>query len=54
MVYRLANIEGRAALGAGEHYFGVEAASNGSISSDPMAALGIAKLTFPSRQFQLF
>lgn len=39
MSYRLANVEGRAALVLGEHYYDLEAVSSGSISSDPMAAL---------------
>lgn len=39
MSYRLANIEGRAALVAGEFFYDLEAVANGSMSSDPMAAL---------------
>ncbi|MFT4825114.1 MAG: 2,4-diketo-3-deoxy-L-fuconate hydrolase [Halioglobus sp.] len=39
MGYRLANIEGRAALVAGEDYYDLEGVSEGSMSSDPMAAL---------------
>lgn len=39
MGYRLANIEGRAALVAGEDYYDLESVSKGSMGSDPMAAL---------------
>ena len=39
MSYRLANIEGRAALVLGEYYYDLETVSNGAITSDPMAAL---------------
>ncbi len=39
MAYTLANIEGRAALVAGDHYHDLEALSKGALGSDPMAAL---------------
>jgi 2-keto-4-pentenoate hydratase/2-oxohepta-3-ene-1,7-dioic acid hydratase in catechol pathway len=40
MGYRLANIDGRAALVHGEHHFDLESLSGGQIPSDPMTALG--------------
>jgi len=39
MGFRLANIGGRAALVAGEHYFDLATVSNGALSSDPMLAI---------------
>jgi 2-keto-4-pentenoate hydratase/2-oxohepta-3-ene-1,7-dioic acid hydratase in catechol pathway len=39
MGFRLANIDGRAALVAGDHYFDVATISSGSLSSDPMKML---------------
>lgn len=39
MGFRLANIDGRAALTAGEAYFDLESASGGDLGPDPMAAL---------------
>jgi 2,4-didehydro-3-deoxy-L-rhamnonate hydrolase len=42
MGFRLANVDGRAALVDGEHYYDLATISNGSISSDPMTALGHA------------
>ena len=39
MGFRLANVNGRAALVDGEHYFDLAAVSGGSLSSDPMLAL---------------
>ena len=40
MGFRLANIAGRAALVSGDHYFDLEEISAGSLSADPMAAIG--------------
>ncbi|MEM9041825.1 MAG: fumarylacetoacetate hydrolase family protein [Actinomycetota bacterium] len=39
MGFRLANVDGRAALVADDHYFDLETVSDGSVGSDPMAAL---------------
>lgn len=39
MGFRLANVAGRAALVAGDHYFDLQQASDGSLSADPMKAL---------------
>jgi 2-keto-4-pentenoate hydratase/2-oxohepta-3-ene-1,7-dioic acid hydratase in catechol pathway len=39
MPYRLANIDGRAALATESHYYDLETISGGSVGSDPMAAL---------------
>ncbi len=39
MGFKLANVDGRAALVAGDNYYDLETVSNGSIGSDPMAAL---------------
>ncbi len=39
MGYRLANVSGRAALVAGDHYYDLETISGGSLGPDPMAAL---------------
>ncbi|MGB8857898.1 MAG: fumarylacetoacetate hydrolase family protein [Ilumatobacteraceae bacterium] len=39
MGFRLANIAGRAALVAGEHYFDLQQVSGGSLSADPMKAI---------------
>ena len=39
MGFRLANVDGRAALAAGEHYFDVQEISGGAVGSDPMQAL---------------
>lgn len=39
MGFRLANVGGRAALLDGDHYHDLEAASSGTFSSDPMAAV---------------
>ena len=39
MAFRLANIEGRAALVAGDAYYDLEDISNGNFSGDPMQAL---------------
>ncbi|MEM9745081.1 MAG: fumarylacetoacetate hydrolase family protein [Actinomycetota bacterium] len=39
MGFRLANVDGRAALVADDQYFDLETVSDGSIGSDPMAAL---------------
>lgn len=39
MSYTLANVGGRAALVSGGHYYDLEAASGGTLGSDPMAAL---------------
>lgn len=39
MGYRLANVAGRAALVAGDHYYDIATASSGSVSSDPMKVL---------------
>lgn len=39
MAFSLANIEGRAALVAGDNYYDLESVSNGTLGSDPMAAL---------------
>ncbi|MEM9562576.1 MAG: fumarylacetoacetate hydrolase family protein [Actinomycetota bacterium] len=40
MGFRLANIDGRAALVDGDHYHDLETASDGALGQDPMAALG--------------
>ncbi len=40
MGFRLANIDGRAALVCGENYYDLENLSGGELGSDPMAALG--------------
>ena len=40
MGFKLANINGRAVLVAGEHYYDLETVSGGSLGCDPMAALG--------------
>jgi 2,4-didehydro-3-deoxy-L-rhamnonate hydrolase len=42
MGYRFANVAGRAALIRGDHYYDLTAVSEGSLSSDPMDALGHA------------
>ncbi|MFT5441071.1 MAG: 2,4-diketo-3-deoxy-L-fuconate hydrolase, partial [Myxococcota bacterium] len=39
MGFRLANVNGRAALVSGEHYFDLEKVSGGKLGSDPMLAL---------------
>ena len=39
MTYTLANVEGRAALVAGEHWYDLSTVSAGELGSDPMAAL---------------
>jgi 2,4-didehydro-3-deoxy-L-rhamnonate hydrolase len=39
MGFRLANVDGRAALLHGDHYFDVATTSNGELPSDPMEAL---------------
>ena len=39
MGFRLANIDGRAALVAGENYYDLATISNGELSDDPMQAL---------------
>ena len=39
MGFRMANVEGRAALVAGDEYYDIETLSQGSIASDPMLAL---------------
>lgn len=39
MTYRLANVDGRSALVAGEHWYDLEALSAGAIGPDPMEAL---------------
>ena len=39
MGFRLANVTGRAALVAGDHYFDLETISGGALGSDPMRAL---------------
>lgn len=39
MGFRFANVDGRAALVSGEHYYDLETLSEGSVSSDPMLAL---------------
>ncbi len=39
MGFRFANVDGRAALVDGDHYFDVETLSGGDVPSDPMAAL---------------
>ena len=39
MGFRLANVDGRAALVAGDDYFDLETVSGGSLGPDPMAAL---------------
>jgi 2-keto-4-pentenoate hydratase/2-oxohepta-3-ene-1,7-dioic acid hydratase in catechol pathway len=41
MGYRLANVAGRAALVAGDHYYDLETVSGGALGSDPMAALDV-------------
>ncbi|MEZ5238294.1 MAG: fumarylacetoacetate hydrolase family protein [Microthrixaceae bacterium] len=40
MTFTLANVEGRCALVAGEHFFDLESVSDGAIGADPMSALG--------------
>lgn len=46
MGFRLANVQGRAVLVDGEHYFDLATVSDGALSSDPMAALSqLAELT---------
>lgn len=40
MGFRLANVDGRAALVDGEHYFDVGEVSGGAIPADPLAVLG--------------
>ncbi|MEA3055184.1 MAG: hypothetical protein QOD30_616 [Actinomycetota bacterium] len=40
MGFRLANVDGRAALADDDHYYDVATISGGSISSDPMLAIG--------------
>jgi 2-keto-4-pentenoate hydratase/2-oxohepta-3-ene-1,7-dioic acid hydratase in catechol pathway len=40
MGFRLVNVEGRAALVAGDHYFDLEEVSAGSFSAEPMDAIG--------------
>jgi 2-keto-4-pentenoate hydratase/2-oxohepta-3-ene-1,7-dioic acid hydratase in catechol pathway len=42
MGFRLANVDSRAALVDGDHYYDVATISRGSISSDPMSAMGHA------------
>ncbi|MCY7300025.1 MAG: fumarylacetoacetate hydrolase family protein [Ilumatobacteraceae bacterium] len=42
MGFRFANVAGRAALVRGDHYYDVATVSNGSLSSEPMKALGFA------------
>ncbi len=42
MGFRFANVAGRAALVRGDYYYDIATASNGSLSSDPMKALGSA------------
>jgi len=42
MGFRLANVEGRAALVVGDHYYDLEKASGGALGSDPMAAIAAA------------
>jgi hypothetical protein len=42
MGFRLANVEGRAALVHGDHYCDLSTVSDGSLPSDPMGALGQA------------
>ena len=39
MTFRLANVDGRAALVRDEHWFDLETLSDGTLGSDPMAAL---------------
>ncbi len=39
MGFRLANVEGRAALVSGDHFYDVAGVSNGSLSSEPMKTL---------------
>ena len=39
MTFALANVEGRAALVAGEHWYDLATVSNGELDADPMAAL---------------
>jgi len=39
MGFRFANVEGRAALVSGDHYYDIATVSNGSLSSDPMKTL---------------
>lgn len=39
MTFQLANVAGRAALVSGDHYYDLEAAGNGALGSDPMAAI---------------
>ncbi len=40
MTYSLANIDGRAALVAGDQWYDLESLSEGKLGPDPMAALG--------------
>lgn len=42
MGFRLANVDGRAVLVQGDHYFDIEALSGGAVSSDPMDAIAAA------------
>ena len=42
MGFRLANVAGRAALVAGEHFYDLERASGGALSANPMAAIADA------------
>ena len=42
MGFRFANVEGRAALVHGDHYYDVATASGGLLPTDPMVALGHA------------
>lgn len=41
MGFRLANVDGRAALVDGDHWFDLEALSGGAVPADPMAALAV-------------
>jgi len=41
MGFRLANVDGRAALVRGDHYHDLESASSGDVGPDPMAALAV-------------
>jgi 2-keto-4-pentenoate hydratase/2-oxohepta-3-ene-1,7-dioic acid hydratase in catechol pathway len=46
MGFRFANVEGRAALIHGDHYYDLSAVSDGSVPSEPMDALGhVAELS---------
>ena len=42
MGFKLANVNGRAALVNGAHYFDLETVSGGALPSDPMAAVGMS------------